>query len=239
MIGAVIALFLAVLAVVTVVSARGAADRGPKPFSRTPAHYRRAYSRRGFLRLGVASAGAALMANTRIDGTIEAWHRDEVRSPATDKMSDVFRPGGERYWFLYWATFAVGDAFLGSSPLTRWGRSAVEAMVVGLPALWTIQRVAGASRPTDPPGNSHWRPMADDNAASGHTFMAAIPWLIAARRAGGTPARLAAYAASLPTGWSRLNDRKHYLSQVLLGYTIAWNAVDAVDGDAGHASGRD
>ena len=110
MIGAVIALLLVVLAVVTVSSARGAAARGPKPFSRTPAHYRRAYSRRGFLRLGLASAGAALMANTRIDGTIEAWHRDTVRSPATDKVSDVFRPGGERFWFLYWAAFEIGRA---------------------------------------------------------------------------------------------------------------------------------
>ena len=29
-----------------------------------------------------------------------------------------------------------------------------------------------------------------------------------------------------------MNDRKHYLSQVLLGWTIAWNAVDAVDESA-------
>ena len=80
--------------------------------------------------------------------------------------------------------------------------------------------------------------MADDNAASGHTFMASIPWIVAARRAGGAPARLAAYVASVPTGWSRLNDRKHYLSQVMLGYVIAWNAVDSVISDDRHDSGK-
>ena len=239
MIEVALAALLAVLALVALIGARDAASRGRRPVRRTPAHFRRAYGRRGFLRLGAACAGAALMAHTRLDETVEAWHRDAVRSPATDTAADLARPFGERFWFLYWAAFAAADVWLGSSPLTRWGRSAFAAMVVGLPALWTIQKAAGASRPTDPPATSRWRPLADDNTASGHTFMAAIPWLIAARRAGGAPARWAAYAASLPTGWSRLNDRKHYPSQVLLGYTIAWNAVDAVDGDAGHDSGRD
>ena len=40
-------------------------------------------------------------------------------------------------------------------------------------------------------------------------------------------ARGAVRGLGLLTGWSRINDRKHCLSQVLLGWTIAWNAVDA------------
>lgn len=231
-------LILAALALVTFGGSRRSESRGKTPFSRTGKHYRRCYNRRGFLRLGIGSAVAALMANTPVDETVDTWHRDEVRSPATDRASHVFREGGERFWFFYWALFALTDAWSGSNALTRWGRSACEAMVVGLPGLWTIQRIAGASRPTDAAANSHWRPMADDNAASGHTFMASIPWIVAARRAGGAPARLAAYVASVPTGWSRLNDRKHYLSQVMLGYVIAWNAVDSVISDDRHDSGK-
>ncbi len=238
MIAIALALILVVVAIAAYENSRHARARGARPFSRTGAHYQRSYGRRGFLRLGLASGAAAVLAHTRIDEAVDGWHTETVRSPFTDRAADIFRPGGERFWFFYWAAFAAADAWSGSSALTRWGRSAFEAMVVGLPALWTIQRVAGASRPSDSPATSRWRPMADDNTASGHTFMAAIPWLIAARRAGGAPARLAAYAASLPTGWSRLNDRKHYLSQVMLGYTIAWNAVDAVDGDPGHDSGK-
>ncbi len=233
-----VTLILIALALVTFGGAIRSGRRGPQPFSRTGQHYRRCYGRRGFLRLGIASVAAAAMANTRVDEAVDAWHRDDVRSPETDRVAHVFREGGERYWFFYWAVFAMTDAWAGSNALTRWGRSAFEAMVVGLPGLWTIQRVAGASRPTDAAANSHWRPMADDNSASGHTFMAAIPWIVAARRAGGAPARLAAYIASLPTGWSRLNDRKHYLSQVILGYVIAWNAVDSVLGDDGPDSGK-
>jgi membrane-associated phospholipid phosphatase len=73
--------------------------------------------------------------------------------------------------------------------------------------------------------------MSDDNAASGHAFIAAVPWLNLARRLPGTWPRWAARCGSVLTGWSRLNDRKHYLSQVILGWTIAWNAVDAVHGE--------
>ncbi len=233
-------LILAALALAAFGGALRAPHRGPRPFARTGRHYRRAYSRRGFLRLGAGGAVAALMAHTPVDETVDAWHRDTVRSETSDRLSHVFREGGERYWFAYWLLFALTDGLLGRTVLSRWGRSAVEAMVVGLPGLWTFQRVAGASRPTDAPGDPRWRPMADDNSASGHTFMSSIPWIVAARRAGGAPARLAAYLASGATGWSRLNDRKHYLSQVVWGYVIAWNAVDAVlEEDGPGADGHD
>ncbi|MBU1675993.1 hypothetical protein KKA85_09460, partial [bacterium] len=173
MIALALALILVALAIAAYASSRQARARGARPLGRTGAHYRRCYGRRGFLRLGLAGGAAAVLAHTRIDEIVDGWHAEAVRSPATDRAADVFRPCGERFWFFYWAAFAAADAWSGSSALTRWGRSAFEALVVGLPALWTIQRVAGASRPSDPPATSHWRPLADDNSASGHTFMAA------------------------------------------------------------------
>jgi membrane-associated phospholipid phosphatase len=77
--------------------------------------------------------------------------------------------------------------------------------------------------------------------------VAAIPWLNLARSAPNRPARLLALLGSLLTGWSRMNDRMHYLSQIVLGYGIAWMAVAAVrgaaqepvvDADAPSADGR-
>lgn len=61
-----------------------------------------------------------------------------------------------------------------------------------------------------------------------------MPWLNAARAAGLHRWRPYLLAGSWLSGWSRLNDRKHYLSQVGLGWFIAWQAVSAVDyrGDA-------
>jgi membrane-associated phospholipid phosphatase len=102
---------------------------------------------------------------------------------------------------------------------------------VGLPTLWTVQRGLGANRPSSDDADPRWRPLAADNSASGHAFIAAVPWLNLARRTDSRVAAAIARAASWLTGWSRLNDRKHYVSQIVLGWVIAWNAVSAVDAE--------
>lgn len=194
----------------------------------TGGHWRRNYSRRSFLRLGGAVVAAGALAYTGADEKVDRFHSETVRSGGTDKASHVVNPFGERFWFLNWFLVAAVDAWIRSGPFSRWGRENFEAMVVGLPVLWTVQRGLGANRPTDENPSPQWRPLADDNAASGHAFIAAIPWLNLARRTGQPVPRWAARFASVLTGWSRINDRKHYLSQVILGWTIAWNATEAV-----------
>ena len=72
-------------------------------------------------------------------------------------------------------------------------------------------------------------------SACGHAFMAAIPLWYLAQRLDPAWSRGAVRGLGLLTGWSRLNDRKHYLSQVILGWTIAWNATEAVKPDVAAA----
>jgi membrane-associated phospholipid phosphatase len=197
-------------------------------FKGTGRHWRRNYySRRTFLRLGAATLAAGLLAYSGADEAFESWHSGSVRSARTDRVSHVFKYFGERFWFSSWLLVAVVDAWLRTSAFSRWGRHNFEAMVVGLPTLWTVQRVLGANRPSSDDGNPRWRPMAADNSASGHTFIAAVPWLTLARRTRLVPVKAVARFGSVLTGWSRINDRKHYLSQVILGWTIAANAVEA------------
>ena len=208
---------------------RRSGDRAPL-LLKTGSHWRRNYGRRSFLRLGLAGLGATILAYSGADETVNGYHAGTLRSTATDRFSHLVNPAGERWLFLNWFLVAAVDAWFRTGPFSRWGRSNFEAMVVGLPTLWTVQRGLGANRPSDENPNPRWKPMADDNAASGHAFISAIPWLNLARRCGLRNVRLPAYLGSVLTGWSRINDRKHYLSQVLLGWVIAWNAVEAVNG---------
>lgn len=214
-----------------VVPGRSRRRTGCRPlFKGTGRHWRRTYySRRAFLRIGGATAAAGLLAYTGADEAIESFHADTLRSKGTDLASSLVKPLGERFWFLNWALLAGVDAWQRTNWLTRWGRRNFEAMVVGLPMLWTLQRGLGANRPSSDDANPRWRPLKADNSASGHAFIAAVPFLSLATM---TPARwqrqLARFGSVL-TGWSRLNDRKHYVSQIILGWTIAWNAVLAVD----------
>ena len=195
---------------------------------RTGPHWRGMYSRRNFLRLGAALVGAGAVSYSGADEACERWYSDHVDSQAADQLASLVEPWGRRFWFVNWLLLAILDVTYHSSALTRWGRRNWEAMLVGLPTLWGVQYGLGAARPTDNSHGPRWKPLADENTASGHAFMAAIPWLTAAKTAGRGWARAAARVGSTLTGWSRFHDRRHYLSQVLLGYGIAWTAVDAV-----------
>ncbi len=200
-------------------------------FKGTGNHWRRNYSRRSFLRLGGAVAAAGVLAYSGADEAVDRFHTGSLRSGGTDAASRLVNPFGERFWFVNWFLVAVVDAFVRSGSFSRWGRENFEALVVGLPVLWTLQRGLGANRPSDGNPSPRWRPFSDDNSASGHAFIAAVPWLNLARRAPGPVNKWLARGGSVLTGWSRINDRKHYLSQVVLGWTIAWNATEAVHGD--------
>ncbi len=223
---------LSIVCALLVMPAVGRRNSGARPlFKNTGGHWKKNYGRRSFLKLGIALAGAGILAYSGVDEALESFHSGTLRSPLTDRFSGLFKPAGERFWFGNWALVASLDAWVRSNAFSRWGRANFEAMVVGLPTLWTLQRALGANRPSSDDGSPRWKPMKAANSASGHAFIAAVPWLTLARRNKLISVRQGARLASVLTGWSRLNDRKHYVSQILLGWTIAWNAVAAVADD--------
>jgi len=197
-------------------------------FKGTGHHWRRNYGRRTFLRLGAGALAAGMLAYSGADEVVERFHTGTIRSTASDRISHVLHIFGDRFWFVNWLLVAGIDAWWHTNSWTSWGRKNFEALVVGLPTLWTVQRGLGANRPSSDNANPRWRPMAADNSASGHTFISAVPWLTLAKRCNVGPVKPLARLGSVLTGWSRMNDRKHYLSQVVLGWTIANNAVNAV-----------
>jgi len=196
-------------------------------FRGTGSHWRRQYSRRSFLLLGAAVAGAGVAVYSGLDAAVSDWHERKVRSAASNRVSRVGYELGNRPWFLVWLAVAAVDAWVRSGPFSRWGRANFEAMVVGLPILWTVQRGLGADRPSAEFPTPHWQPLHKDHAASGHAFIAAVPWLNAARALGLHRWQPLLLAGSWLSAWSRLNDRKHYLSQIWLGWFIAWQATAA------------
>lgn len=226
-------ILLIALAVLSVRDARGSAGR--RPLVHTKAHYRALYTRRSFLRLGAATACSALLAYSGADTAFDAWHRDHVKSEGSDRLASFLHAYGERFWFGYWAIFALADSFVVSTPLSRWGRKNFEAMVAGLPMLWSTQRILGAARPRDETHGPRFLPFADDNSASGHAFISSIPLWTGVDVLSTPTARLAVGALVPWVGWSRINDRKHYLGQVLLGWWIARESAQAV-GEPGSGS---
>lgn len=181
--------------------------------------------------LGVGLAVAAPLANTSADLRLSDWYRREVRSRGTDRAGQAFKPLGEHKYLIpvfsvtllatCWAEEGTTCGWIG-----EWSRRTVRAWIIGSPAVGALQYGLGASRPSE--GSTRWRPFQDNNSVAGHGFIAAVPFLTAASMCDNRCAKTALVAASALTSFSRFNNDAHSASQILLGWWIAYLAVDSV-----------
>ena len=186
-------------------------------------------------RFAVMSLGiAATFAHTDVDEQFREWWQEDVRSNAWDDFSHFTKPFGDGYISV--AIMGTG-ALVGSlASETRlgnlsgeWGRRSLRAIAVGAPALLFLQAATGAGRPGEWSSESDWVPFNDTNGASGHAFMGAVPFLVAAQMTDNRFLSGLWYTGSAMCGVSRINDDAHYLSQVILGWTLAQLACQAVE----------
>ena len=208
---------------------RGTAPERPaNPLRQLVPAGRQLYTRRNFLKLVGVTAGGAVISYSGLDEAVHDLHLGRVKGDASDRAAHVAKGFGENEIALAGLSYALADWALPGTAIGRWGRECFTATATGLPVLWTWQRVLGGSRPSDAKERGpRYRPFTDENSVSGHTFLAAVPFLVGARHAGIPVAAWGLRALSPMTGWSRLNDERHYLSQVLLGYGLALEAARA------------
>ena len=202
--------------------------------------YRSYFASDRLKRMGLVFGAGAVMANTNIDMSMRNWYQDNVRSERTDFWSSAdgdngaFRAKlfGEGRYMLPVVLLAASVNYLDTdTAVGNWGANASRAYIVGLPAMWGMQFATGGARPGHNVG-SGWRPFNSDgyyHGVSGHAFVGAVPFLtIAYMNPDNRWVKYSAYLASMAAGWSRINDDAHYPSQVLLGWYMAWEAVDSV-----------
>ncbi|MDU0112919.1 phosphatase PAP2 family protein [Psychrosphaera aquimarina] len=193
--------------------------------------YETFYQRDRLLRVaGVFSLGA-VVANSRLDPKIQTWHQDNIKSSFSDNISSVAKLFGEKTLMVPISLAATAMQLSSTkNAFGHWGQLTFRSYLVGAPAVGTLQLLTGGSRPRDHYQDAHWRPFNDDNGVSGHAFMGAVPFLVLSKMDHLSPMQqnLALFASGL-SAWSRVNDDAHYFSQALLGWFMAWEAVDAVN----------
>jgi len=191
------------------------------------------YSWRGLLWMSAGLGVNAVFANTSIDQEFRDWYQQDSRSSGSDNFSKFWEKFGHGEWFIpLFAALTLGEMwhenqYLDTSWLGMWGENSFRSTLVGAPALVALQFLTGASRPVEPNG-SGWHPFQDSNGVSGHAFMGAIPFINAAKMTDNWLLKGSLYGLSTFTGWSRINDDRHYLSQVVMGWWLAYLAADAV-----------
>ena len=185
----------------------------------------------GLMALGVGVA--APLANTSADREISRWYQDKVRTKNSDRVST----------FVEWNTVGwvvvplgleaaalvgkAGEDYRSDGGLFEWGNRSVRTLAVGWPPLLGLQAVVGSDRPRL--GSSDWRPFHTMHGASGHTFMGAVPFLTAAAMTDDPFWKCPLFLGSFLAAWSRINEDRHYFSQVVLGWWVAYLAVKSVD----------
>jgi len=192
----------------------------------------RYYSWQGLGGLALGLALAAPLANTPADRSVRRWYADKVHSDSLDALATAWGAGGQ-LWVL--APIGVEAAALcgkdwgadGAGGLGEWGHRSLRALAVGFPPVLVLFGALGSGRPDR--GDSHWHPFRDVHGVSGHTFVGAVPFLTAAAMTDDPWWQSGLLAASFVSGWTRLHDDRHYVSQIALGWWLAYLAVRSVD----------
>lgn len=184
------------------------------------------------IRPAVFSLGAsAILSNTSMDQEFADWYQDDFRSESLDEVAKVAKSFGEQWPMMgaYAAASLTGRLLDEDSRLAAWGDQSTRSMLVGVPPLLFLQKAIGSSRPNDVPSTSKWHFWNDENGASGHTFVGAVPFLVAAQMTDDPRWKSTWAVLSTFTGWSRINDNDHYLSQVIIGWWLAYASTRSVD----------
>ncbi len=192
------------------------------------------YSRRTMSKLACGLVLGSVLANTSMDQDVRDWYQQDVRSTETDNFAEFWKTFGEGQIFLpAFACLAVAGKFVEDwpvvGPVGDFGARTTRAYLVGAPPMLFMQLMLGASRPGETNHTSHWDPFQDTNAVSGHAFIGAVPFITAAHMTDSIVLKSGLYACSALTGFSRVNDDDHYLSQAILGWWMAYLACEAID----------
>ena len=173
----------------------------------------------------VVGVGGGLML---LDGSIRDFVQDDLRSGTTDDLADVVYHFGSFYTLAagLGATY-VGGELIGDRRLQETGllggQSLLFAGVLGIGVKWVTQR----DRPNSGKGAGSWSPFSfnEDNTSfpSGHALHAfAVASVVASEYEDTELVGPVAYGLATATSLSRLNDKKHWASDVFIGGALGY-----------------
>jgi len=197
------------------------------------ADYKNFYSPNNLWKFALGIGYAGFHANTSFDQEIQDFYNEYIKNKTTDDVSKIVKPFGDGRITVpvYLTAVLIGELSKQSKigpTIGEWGQRCSRVLIVGAPPVLMLQIVLGASRPEEGKG-SHWHPFKDNNGVSGHSFMGAVPFLTAAKMTDKKWLQYSFYLGSTLTGLSRINDNKHYFSQVILGWWIAYLSVNSIE----------
>ncbi len=200
-------------------------------FNLVQADYEHYYSSSSVKGMGLSLGLAGMLANSGADDDFRELVQDHLRGDDSNHQSAIWTHLGDRKNSLpFYLSVGALIGFTGSSQpdnaLGTWGTRSLRGMLLGGPQHVLLAGLTGGGRPTE--GDAQWWAFNDNNGVSGHSFFGALPLITAAQISQDPWLKYSLYTASALPGLSRINDDKHFLSQVILGWSLAYLSADAV-----------
>ena len=155
------------------------------------------------------------------DGAVNDWVQDR-RTPQSDDLAQIFRYGGEAG-----VTLGIGGGILaagtiaGKPEVQRSGGRVLLSVLAAELTTVAIKVTAGRFRPAETDNPYIFKPFSGhDSFPSGHTTMAFALATSLSHEIDHAWASAALYTFATGTAWSRLNDERHWFSDVLAGATV-------------------
>lgn len=176
--------------------------------------------------LVVGAIGIAALA----DRGLNAWMQDH-RSSNSDAVARVFRNGGEPEFVFGIPGVMLAAGVIGRSPALRrrGGRVLASVVAAGL-TTGAVKKLVGRLRPADTNDPFLFKPFSDHDAfPSGHATMAFALATSLSEEIENRWATAVLYTFATGTAWSRMNDERHWLSDVLAGAAVGFTAAKIVE----------
>ncbi len=230
------ALLTALLLVNTPVAAQVLADTVSSAASVAPPEYHPHVVR--WYEVAAVAGGAALLST--LDEPIQR-EVQENRSQTTDDAASFFRQEGEPWYYVGVSLGIVGVGVVtGDAGIRRTGYRTTAAVVTSAAAVQVLKVLTGRSRPNAGKGAFDFHPFTSPQDSNGVSSGMALPsghaaaaFAIATSLADDIDSPVAdilLYTAATGTAWSRINDDRHWLSDVALGAAIGITSAKLVSG---------
>lgn len=176
---------------------------------------------------------AGVLANTGLDRSFQdSWQTNFHNSGTNSFFNSSKWIGGLSYYYfpVYLGAMIAGhlkDETLTGNVIYTWGYRSLRTFLLGGVQQVVFTKLLGGGRPSQNQ-DSKWQPFKYNTAVSGHAMYGAIPFLTAAMMTDPPLYRYTLYVLSTLPALSRINSNSHYLSQVLLGWAIAYFSAKSV-----------
>jgi membrane-associated phospholipid phosphatase len=190
---------------------------------------------RSSTRIGVwphaVSAFAAMVLASTLDNPVQGQVQDH-RSEAGDDLARLARRVGqpEVYVPVALGTVAVG-LVAGNGRIVRAGGRITGSLLLAGVAVTLLKPLVGRARPGSSLAAHDFRPFSSQDAwPSGHTAVAFALATSVGDELGYTPARILLYGAATLTGWSRVNDNRHWVTDAVAGALVGVASAKLMNG---------